>query len=68
MDFFHSDIVMEHGKKGFAFSVAPQLWIFGVGVVVLTAVTVASFWLWERGQRRKDQGKVQERRDSWKMV
>jgi len=66
MDFFHSDIKMEHGKKVFTFSVATQFWIFAVVVVVFTTVTVTSFWLWERGLRRKDDDKFEEvrRRDS----
>ncbi|CAZ81470.1 unnamed protein product [Tuber melanosporum] len=65
MDFFHSDIEIEHGKKIYSFSVATQIWIFSVIVVVLTAVTVTSFWLWERGLRRKDEA---VRRDSIKTV
>jgi len=69
MDFFHSDIVTEHGKKVFKFSVATQFWIFAVVLVVFTAVTVASFWLWERGLRRKDKDKFEAvRRDSTKMA
>ncbi|PWW72690.1 hypothetical protein C7212DRAFT_285727 [Tuber magnatum] len=55
MNFFHSDIEIKHGEKIYAFSVAIQLWIFGVVVLVLTAVTVTSFWLWERRLRRKDE-------------
>ncbi|CUS11471.1 unnamed protein product [Tuber aestivum] len=57
MNVFHSDIEFVHEKKVYTFTVAAQAWIFGVTVVALTAVTVTSFWLWERRLRRKDEGR-----------
>ncbi|RPB05736.1 hypothetical protein L873DRAFT_1661523 [Choiromyces venosus 120613-1] len=69
MGFFHSDIHTEHGQKVSTFSVATQLWIFGVAVAIFTVVTVGSFWLWEQRLRRKDETKVEAvRRDTMEMV